>query len=289
MAVAVDRKLTTILCADVCGYSKHMGRDEEGTLSRLKIAREEFAKHISDHAGRIVNMTGDGLVAEFGSVVQAVQCALGVQDFLKEKNSKSKDPDCLIFRIGLNLGDVIIEGDDIFGDGVNVAARLEAMAPPGGICISGTVYDHVKGKFPNNFQYLGKKEVKNIADAVPVYTSGMVDMPETEAPPSTTRPSLDEEEQTIRKEVKRKAAFYRRAVSTGALIVFLFLINVLTTTSYFWFIWPTLPLLFFLALDAVRVFGKGQFAHDWEERQVNHLKARKHRRYGSGDHKPSDE
>ena len=279
MSVTVDRKLTTILCADVCGYSKQMGKDEEGTLSRLKDARQEFSNHIDDHAGRIVNMTGDGLVAEFGSVVQAVHCAVAIQNFLAKKNKESGDPDALIFRIGLNLGDVIIEGDDIFGDGVNVAARLEAMAPPGGICISGTVYDHVKGKFPNDFNYLGKKEVKNIAEAIPVYSLGLAENPaSTSAEPETPKAEPDissDEEAAIRKQVRRQAGFYRRATSSGLLILFLFIINMMTSSGYLWFVWPALPILFVLAMDAMRVFGKGHFSEDWEEKQIRAHRNRK--------------
>lgn len=287
MATIVERKLTTILCADVCGYSRQMGKDEEGTLNRLKKAREIFSTHVSDYSGRIVNMTGDGLVAEFGSVVQAVNCAVVIQNLFNKKSRGSKDSEAMIFRIGLNLGDVIIEGEDIFGDGVNVAARLEAITPPGGICISGTVYDHVKGKLPNSFEFLGDKQVKNIEGAIPVYSLGLEhtikNRPDHSAaassnvniPTGNKSGVADEEEERLRQFVKKQASFYRRAMSTGILILFLFFINILSSPSYLWFLWPSLPILFILAMDAMRIFGKGHLLKDWEERKLEELKNRK--------------
>lgn len=293
MAPTVERKLTTILCADVCGYSRQMGKDEEGTLRRLKDARVIFSSFIKDHSGRIVNMTGDGLVADFSSVVQAVHCAVAVQNHFNKVNLEAADPDSMIFRVGLNLGDVIIEGEDIFGDGVNVAARLETMTPPGGICISGTVYDHVKGKFPNSFDFLGNKTVKNIEDSIPVYSLGLDYLPVTEPvndrsaksenpagdeKPRTKDTLPDEEEIRLRKLVKKQANFYRRCAKMGGLVILLFLINIITSPSYLWFIWPTLPLLFIFLMDAARVFGKGHLAEDWEEKKLAELKNRQQKR-----------
>ncbi len=285
MAPTVERKLTTILCADVCGYSRQMGKDEEGTLIRLKKAREVFSSYVSDYSGRIVNMTGDGLVAEFGSVVQAVNCAVVIQNLFNKNSKSSSDSEAMIFRIGLNLGDVIIEGEDIFGDGVNVAARLETMTPPGGICISGTVYDHVKGKLPNSFEFLGDKQVKNIEAAIPVYSLGLEHTVEklhshsaqssSNDIPAENKNLTDDEEERLRQYVKKQASFYRRAMSTGILILFLFFINILSSPSYLWFLWPSLPILFFLAMDAMRTFGKGHLSKDWEERKLEELKNRK--------------
>lgn len=276
------RKLTTILCADVCGYSRLMGKDEEGTLERLKIARKSFSKLIEDHEGRVINMAGDAIIADFSSVVQAVQCAINVQTFFKSENEKSNQPDPLIFRIGLNLGDVLIEGSDIFGDGVNVAARLESLAPAGGVSISGTVYDHVKNRFSGQFTFTGNQTVKNISDPVPVYSLSLLDESISPAQnskaedPGPQKEEMDAETKEIYKEVRRKAAFYRRAVATGGLIFFLFLINIITSASYLWFIWPAMPLTFILAMDAMRVFGKGHFDKEWEERQIEaHKKRRK--------------
>ncbi|MBL4905873.1 MAG: adenylate/guanylate cyclase domain-containing protein [Sneathiella sp.] len=288
MAPTVERKLTTILCADVCGYSRQMGKDEEGTLMRLKSARNVFSSFVDNYSGRIVNMTGDGIVAEFGSVVQAVHCAVDVQNHFNEKNVKSPNSEAMIFRIGLNLGDVIIEGEDIFGEGVNVAARLETMAQPGGICISGTVYDHVKGKFPNSFDFLGNKHVKNIEDAIPVYSLGLEHSPKlalgdpVKKPESqideTVDPAPDLEEQQLRKLVKKQAAFYRRATRAGCLVFFLFLINIMSSPSYLWFLWPSLPIFLYLAMDAIKVFGKGHLSEDWEERKIAELRNKKQTR-----------
>jgi|GEM_PF-1370341 len=279
MSNTVERKLTTILCADVCGYSKQMGQDEEGTHARLKAAREVFSAYVTDYSGRIVNMTGDGLVAEFGSVVQAVKCAVTVQNFFNNKKLNAPDSDAMIFRIGLNLGDVIIDGEDIFGDGVNIAARLETLTAPGGINISGTVYDHVKGKFPKHFSFLGEKQFKNIKEAVPVYSlnlanSGISDIPASEE----ALPPVSIEEEKIRKQVRSQAAFYRRGIKTAILVLFLFLINVMGSTAYFWFLWPTIPLITFLIFDAIRVFGRMQFAGDWEDKKVAEYQNREHKK-----------
>ncbi|MEH6402562.1 MAG: adenylate/guanylate cyclase domain-containing protein [Sneathiella sp.] len=293
MSTTVERKLTTILCADVCGYSKQMGQDEEGTHARLKAAREVFSTYVTDYSGRIVNMTGDGLVAEFGSVVQAVQCAMAVQDYFNGEKLKAPDSNAMIFRIGLNLGDVIIDGEDIFGDGVNIAARLETLTAPGGINISGTVYDHVKGKFPENFKFLGDKQFKNIKEAIPVYAFGLEGALNTEVPTSDNSPSnstseaptISKEEQIIRAQVRSQAAFYRRGIKMAGVIFFLFLINIMTSAAYLWFLWPSLPLFTIFVFDAIRVFGKMQFASEWEERKVEEYQNRKQEKVGKN-HRP---
>lgn len=163
------RKLTTILSADVQGYSRLMGDDEEGTLATLKQYRDAMARLIEAHAGRVVNTWGDGLIAEFPSVVEAVRAAVDVQNELAGQNADRSAETRMLFRIGINLGDVITEGDDIYGDGVNIAARLQASAEPGGIVISNTVYDQVRNKMPVGFEYLGPLAVKNIEEAVPSY------------------------------------------------------------------------------------------------------------------------
>lgn len=265
-----------------------MGQDEEGTHARLKAARAVFSGHVSDYSGRIVNMTGDGLVAEFGSVVQAVQCAVTVQNFFNKEKLKAPDGNTMIFRIGLNLGDVIIDGEDIFGDGVNIAARLETLTAPGGINVSGTVYDHVKGKFPGNFDFLGDKHFKNIKEAVPVYGFSLPNTPKNEklnpitssntSHHSDTAPVSDEEEK-IRKQVRSQAAFYRRALKSGTIVLFLFLINIATSPSYLWFLWPTLPLFVFLIFDAIRIFGKMHFADDWEDKKIAEYQNRKDKKF----------
>src|ERR1700752_4699865 len=166
----VERRLTAIVVADVVGYSRLMGADEEGTLAALKTLRREVADpKIKEHRGRIVNTTGDGLLSEFASVVDAVRCAVEVQREMAERNAGVQAERRIDLRIGINLGDVMIDDDDIFGDGVNVAARLEALAEPGGICVSGVVRDQVRDKLPYPLEDWGERRVKNIARPVRVY------------------------------------------------------------------------------------------------------------------------
>jgi TolB-like protein/class 3 adenylate cyclase len=168
--MATTRRLTAILAADVAGYSRLMGADEEGTLERLKALRRQlFDPKIIEHHGRIVKTTGDGLLAEFASVVDAMRCAAEVQRGMLDREPDATDERQIRFRIGVNLGDIIAEGGDIFGDGVNVAARLEALAEPGGICVSGVVHDQIRDKLPYPLEDRGEQEVKNIARPVRVY------------------------------------------------------------------------------------------------------------------------
>src|SRR5262245_35186001 len=169
-AIATSRRLSAILAADVAGYSRLMGADEERTLERLKAHRRQLVDpKIKEHHGRIVKTTGDGLLVEFPSVVDAVRCAVEIQRAMVDRNTDIAEDKRITFRIGVNLGDVIADGGDIYGDGVNVAARLEALAEPGGICISGTVWDHIRDKLPYSFQDMGEQNVKNIARPVRVY------------------------------------------------------------------------------------------------------------------------
>src|SRR5215467_5401325 len=164
------RRLTAILAADVAGYSRLMGEDEEGTHQRLKEHLAELVDpKIAEHRGRVVKNTGDGLLAEFASVVDAVRCAVEVQRGMAERNADTPPEKRIEFRAGINLGDVIAEGEDIFGDGVNVAARLEALAEPGGICVSRVVRDQVRDKLDCIFHDLGEQSVKNIARPVRAY------------------------------------------------------------------------------------------------------------------------
>src|SRR5262252_11227616 len=168
--MASRRRLAAILAADVAGYSRLMGADEEGTHQRLQAHfRQLIDPKVRDHHGRIVKNTGDGLLAEFASVVDAMRCAAEVQRGMLDREPEVPDEQRIRFRIGINLGDVIAEDDDTFGDGVNVAARLEALAEPGGICISRTVRDHIRDKLAYAFEDLGEQSVKNIARPVRVY------------------------------------------------------------------------------------------------------------------------
>src|SRR5271156_364017 len=166
----VERRLAAILAADVAGYSRLMGQDEAGTLARLKEHRRGLIDpKISEHKGRIVKTTGDGILIEFPSVVEAVACAVAVQRGMAERNAGTPEGQRIVFRVGVNLGDVIVEDGDIHGDGVNVAARLEALAEPGGVCVSGTVRDHIGDRLDLAFNDMGDQSLKNIARPVRVY------------------------------------------------------------------------------------------------------------------------
>jgi adenylate cyclase len=166
----MERRLTTVLIADVAGYGRLSQTDEEGTRARFQAdLNEVFAPSLKEHHGRLVKTMGDGLLIEFHSVVDALRCAIGVQRAEAERNTGLLAERRLDFRIGINLGDVIVEGDDIHGDGVNIADRLQSLAEPGGIAISGTAYDQVKGKLAVGYADLGEKQVKNIAGAVRAY------------------------------------------------------------------------------------------------------------------------
>ncbi|WP_191059735.1 adenylate/guanylate cyclase domain-containing protein, partial [Geminicoccus harenae] len=169
MSAEIERKLTTILCADVAGYSRLMGNDEVRTLERLRRLRTLFVGLIERRRGRVVNTWGDGLIAEFPSVVEAVQAAIEAQKELLLADDGTGESERLQFRIGVNLGDVIVEGQDLYGEGVNVAARLQALAEPGGVMVSGTVYDHVRGKLAVGFDFAGPQQLHNIAEPVPAY------------------------------------------------------------------------------------------------------------------------
>ena len=166
----VERRLAAILAADVVGYSRLMGADERGTLERLQRHRRELIEpKLAEHRGRIVKLMGDGALAEFASVVDAVQCAAEIQQAMAECNHAAPEAERIAFRIGVNLGDVIVEGDDLYGDGVNVASRLEGLAEPGGVCISAKVHEEVRDRLELGFEDLGEREVKNIVRPLRVY------------------------------------------------------------------------------------------------------------------------
>ena len=166
----MERRLAAILIADVVGYSHLMELDEEGTLRRLQSdLRELFEPKLAEHHGRLIKTTGDGLIAEFHSVVDAVRCAVELQRGEAARNISQPEDSRLSFRMGINLGDVIVEGGDLYGDGVNVAARLEGLADAGGIIISGTAFDHIEKKLSVGFEFQGEQRVKNIDKPVRVY------------------------------------------------------------------------------------------------------------------------
>ena len=166
----MQRRLAAILAADVVGYSRLMGADEMGTITSLKSHRRELIDSaIAAHSGRIVKTTGDGMLVEFASVVDAVSCAVNIQRSMVRRNAAIAADKQIIFRIGINVGDIIIDGDDIFGDGVNIAARLETLCEPGGVCISRTANDQIRDKLSLAFADLGEQAVKNISRAVGVF------------------------------------------------------------------------------------------------------------------------
>jgi adenylate cyclase len=228
----IRRKLTTVFCADVQGYSALVERDEVGTVTRLKQYREIMVDLIGRHHGRLINTWGDGLVAEFGSPVEAVFCAVETQRRLSARNAEEPLLPPMQFRIGINLGDVIIEGTDIYGEGVNIAARLESLAEAGGICISGAVFEQVRKKLDIGFDFLGDREIKNSAEPVAAYRV-LMHGKEAAAAPQQSAPIADDAEAAF-------AKWRRHAWRFGVIAAFLMLVNLITSPGYFWFIWPWL-------------------------------------------------
>ena len=180
----VDRRLAAILAGDIAGYSRLMGADEEGTLRQLKAHRKELVDpKITEHRGRIVKTTGDGMLVEFVSVVDAVRCAVDIQRGMAERNADVPADRRIEFRIGINVGDIISDDNDIYGDGVNVAARLEALAEPGGILVSRNVHDQVRDKLSFGFEDMGEQAVKNIARPIGVHRVSLAES----APPAVVK------------------------------------------------------------------------------------------------------
>ena len=214
----LKRKLTAILSADVKGYSRLMGEDEEWTVRTLKGYKDVMGNLIQQHRGRVVDATGDNLMAEFASVVDAVQCAVEIQQVLRAKNALLPENRRMEFRIGINLGDVIEEGERIYGDGVNIAARLEGLAEAGGICISESAYQQIENKLPLRYDYLGEHEVKNIARPVRVYRARI----EPEAVPL----KLGEEKKPVWKRLPKAAlGIIAVIVIAGAVILYQFVLR----------------------------------------------------------------
>ena len=193
-----ERKLSAILAADVVGFSRLMGDNEERTLKTLTTCREIIAAHVLEHQGRVFGSAGDSVIAEFSSPVEAVRCAVAFQSTLRDRNSSVAEDRRMTFRVGINLGDVIAEEDNLYGDGVNVAARLEAIAEPGGICISGTTYDHIKNKLTLEYGELGEQALKNIAEPVAAFSvrldrevsEQLVEAGGGSAPPADAKPTV---------------------------------------------------------------------------------------------------
>jgi adenylate cyclase len=263
----LKRRLTTVLCADVQGYSRLMGADEAGTLETLRRYRTAIAGLVERHDGRIVNTWGDAVIAEFASVVEAVQCAVEIQQEISSQNSDPSHANQMRFRIGINLGDVMVDGSDIFGDGVNIAARLQELAEPGGIVVSASVYDQVYNKLSLGFDCLGRQQMKNVASV----TSYRVTMggqaverhgfPVDESPAlpagaiaaAGTRQIRDRYEPSTWMSFisDRFANLPRPMAVTLTISGFLILINVFTGLRTIWFHWPVAALLFFGVMRTV--------------------------------------
>ena len=257
----IKRRLAAIMSADVKGFSRLMREDETATVRTLNAYREVMTDLIRQHHGRVVDAAGDNLLAEFASVVDAVQSAVAIQKELKVRNAEVEVNRRLEFRIGINLGDVIVEDDRIYGDGVNIAARLEGLADPGGICISRTAFDQIEDKLPLGYEYLGERVVKNISKPIRAYK--VLIEPDEKSPEEGEKESVSEQEvrrfKTISIERKfhhgaRSKARFRRHLRTFVVInLFLLLINLITYKGSLWFYWVTLFWGLFLFLRWLKV------------------------------------
>jgi adenylate cyclase len=246
----VKRRLTTVLCADVQGYARLMEADEQGTLATLRRYRTAISGLVERHDGRIVNTWGDAVIAEFASVVEAVQCAVEIQQEISSQQSDQPDAQRMRFRIGINLGDVMVEGDDIYGDGVNIASRLQELAEPGGVVIAGTVYDQVHNKLSLGFDYLGQQQVKNVA---PVNSYRVTTGSEVAAPRSTSAgdgSNRPRQEPLTRAQAAADwfASLPRTVASLLTIAAFLIVINLLSSPHRLWFQWPVAALIFIAVL-----------------------------------------
>ena len=280
----VKRRLTTVLCADVHGYSRLMEADEAGTLATLRNYRAAMTGLVERHDGRIVNTWGDAVIAEFASVVEAVQCAVEIQQEVSNQDSGLPQADRMRFRIGINLGDVMVDGSDIYGDGVNIAARLQEFAEPGDVVVSGSVYDQVHNKLSLGFDCLGQQQMKNLAAPVMSYrvtmsrrASGRRSFAarESSAPQAdgvaaaqAGAPSLPDGRGLSRwmRPVSDWFLNLPRPISAILAIAgFLVLINVFTGLSRIWFHWPVASLLLIVTLLAV--LRSKPASHRMEERR----------------------
>jgi adenylate cyclase len=263
MTEKLKRRLTTVLCADVEGYSRLMEADEAGTLATLRRYRDAMTALVERHDGRIVNTWGDAVIAEFPSVVEAVQCAVETQRELSGQDPHLPEAQRMRFRIGINLGDVMVDGADIYGDGVNVAARLQELAEPGGILISGPVYDQVRNKLTVGFDYLGERQVKNVASPVSSYRVTLGEVPagqvnaksdiehvaESGSAVGTVPPRDRTASTTSAQGISGRVAGLPRPVRAAIVIcLFLFLINLFSGFHEIWFHWPAISILFAVLL-----------------------------------------
>jgi adenylate cyclase len=260
MTTKVRRRLTTLFCADVAGYSRLMGADEPGTLEMLRRYRTAMATLIERHDGRVVNTWGDAVIAEFASVVEAVQCAVETQQELSTYNGALPEARQMRFRIGIHLGDVMVEGDDIYGDGVNIAARLQELAEPGGVLISGPVFDQVHNKLSIGFDCLGQQQLKNVATPVTGYRVlqfvGVSPVHPSAADATGAPPSAAVRAQSAQAGLSRAWEWYRALPRSSAVLInvaaFLFLINVFSGMNHIWFHWAATPLILIAILRAIQ-------------------------------------
>jgi adenylate cyclase len=271
----VKRRLTTVLCADVHGYSRLMGADEAGTLGTLRRYRSAIAGLVERHDGRIVNTWGDAVIAEFASVVEAVQCAVEIQQEISNQDSDQPRTHQMRFRIGINLGDVMVDGSDIFGDGVNIAARLQELAEPGGVVVSASVYDLVHNKLSLGFDYLGQQPMKNVGPVISYRVTmgdraaGRHSLPVDESPtPQVGAVATSEagarrirgpyEPSTWMSSISNHLANLPRPIAAILTVSgFLILINVFTGLHRLWFHWPVAALLFIAILRTLRRHRSG--------------------------------
>ena len=261
----LKRKLAAILSADVKEYSRLMREDEAATIQTVTEYRRVMTSLIDQHHGRVVDSVGDNMLAEFASVVDAVQGAVAIQKEVNARNARLPEDRKMLFRIGINLGDLVVNGDRIYGDGVNIASRLEGIADPGGICISRTAFDQIEDKLPLGYEYLGEKTVKNSPKPIRAYKV-VFETPEKE------RGILKRKHKRRGKKSKRKQPaepskhpgdtrinlqntklFYKHRWIYVGVIVLLFIINILTLPDFFWFHWPALGWGLFLFFHWVSV------------------------------------
>lgn len=248
----IERRLTTILAADIAGYSRLMEQDEAGTLERLRLCRRLLGGLVLRHRGRIANTAGDGVLAEFPSVVEAVRCAVEIQQELGARNAGLPGDRRMAFRIGLNLGDVMVEDGDLFGEGVNVAARLQALAEPGGILIAGTVHDLVRGKLDIAYDWLGARQVKNLEREIPVWRIrlGGEDGADPASGPSSTEAEGERQAGLSPPDGRPRARWQpSRPLRLG--LIALALLVAAPLTGIEWLVWPAIGIGFAPLLVAV--------------------------------------
>ena len=251
MTTKVKRRLTSILCADVKSYSRLMENDETRTIGTLRQYRAAMDALVERHDGRTINTWGDAVIAEFSSVVEAVLCAVEVQRELAVRNRTLPEAEQMWFRIGINLGDVMVENDDLYGEGVNIAARLQELAEPGGILISGPVYDLVRNKLSVGFEHLGQQAVKNVTEPVISYRIVLdgEGRPAMAAPLPRTAAAVDAQPHGLAARLwSRFRALPRLVRAALVLIIFLFVLDMSDGLEDIWFHWPAAALGFFVLL-----------------------------------------